>query len=115
MSRSEVTRSFLRIDSGLGPIITFVESPQQRTQRVNSTAVTANDTAVRLRSLRKLDCSLVAVGANDSLHLVRAPNALAFVGASGNEMILIETEDGVQRMTVYEMFDALETLKGCVG
>ncbi len=30
-------------------------------------------------------------------------------------VILIETEDGVQRMTVREMFDSFEALKVCVG
>jgi len=40
---------------------------------VNSTAITANDTAVRLRSLRNLDCSLAAGGADDPFHLVRGP------------------------------------------
>ena len=55
--------------------MTFVESPQQRTQRVNSTAIAADDTAVRLCSLRNLNCSLVAGGADDPSHLVRAPNA----------------------------------------
>ena len=75
MSRSEVTRSFLRVVSGIVPLITFVKSPHKCTQRVNSTAITANDTAVRLRSLRNLNCSLVAGGADDPFHLVRAPNA----------------------------------------
>ncbi len=42
---------------------------------MNSTAITANDTAVRLSSLWNLNCSLVAGGADDPLHLVRAPNA----------------------------------------
>ncbi len=42
---------------------------------MNSAAITADDTAVRLRSLRNLNRSLVAGGADDPLHLVRAPNA----------------------------------------
>ncbi len=42
---------------------------------MNRTAITANDTAVRLRALRNLNCSLVAGGADDPFHLVRAPNA----------------------------------------
>ena len=97
--------------------MTFVQSPQQLTQRVNSTAVTANDTAVRLRSLRNLDCSLIAGGADDPFHLVRAPKALGVHRTREewpDKMILIETEYGVQRMTV-EMFDSFEALKVCVG
>ncbi len=91
--------------------MTFVQSPQQRTQRVKSTTITANDTALRLRSLRDFDCSLVAVGADDPFHLVRAPKALGVHRTREewpDKMILIETEDGVQRMTVGEMFDDFE-------
>ena len=105
--------------------MTFVESPQQRTQRVNSTAITANDTAVRLSSLRDLNCSLAAGGADDPFHLVRAPKALGVHRTREewpDEVILIETEEGVQRMTEREMFDSFErdlddfeALKICVG
>ena len=103
--------------------MTFVESLRKRAQRVNRTAITANDTAVRLRALRNLNCSLVAGGADDPFHLVRAPKALGVHRTREewpDKMILIETEYGVQRMTV-EMFDSferdledLEALKVCV-
>jgi len=95
--------------------MTFVECLQQRTQRVNSTAVTASDTAIRQRSLRNLDGSLVAGGAGDHFHLVRAPKALGVHRTREewpDEVILIETEDGVQRMTVREMFGDFEGAQG---
>ncbi len=108
----------MRISTGFGPLITFVECLQQRAQRVNSTAVTASDTAIRQRSLRNLDASLVAGGAGDHSHLVRAPKALGVHRTreeSPDEVILIEAEEGVQRMTMCEMFDSFEALKVCVG
>ena len=92
---------------------------------MNSTAIAADDTAVRLRSLWNLDCSLVAGGADDPFHLVRAPKARGVrrtLEERPDEVILIETEDGVQRRTVCKMFDSferdaddLEALKVCVG